>query len=54
MPAAAPATAFQFTREGPVPGFYWTDGGFGYALSGQLSRPDLLALATAVYQQLNP
>ena len=54
MPAAAPATAFQFTREGPVPGFYWTDGGFGYALSGQLSRTDLLALASAVYQQLNP
>lgn len=52
--AAPPATAFQFTQEGPVPGFYWTDGGFGYALSGQLSRPDLLALATAVYQQLNP
>ena len=52
--AAAPTTAFQFTQEGPVPGFYWTDGGFGYALSGQLSRPDLLALATAVYQQLNP
>lgn len=44
--------AFQFTNEGPVPGFYWTDQGFGYALSGQLSRPALLALAIAVYQQL--
>lgn len=45
-------TAFQFTQEGPVPGFYWTDAGFGYALSGQLSRSDLLELATAVYPQL--
>ncbi|PUA96375.1 anti-sigma factor RsiW [Acidovorax sp. 107] len=53
-PTAAPTTAFQFTQEGPVPGFYWTDAGFGYALSGQLSRPELLTLATFVYQQLNP
>ena len=45
-------TAFRFTQEGQVPGFYWTDQGFGYALSGQLSRPALQALATAVYQQL--
>jgi len=45
-------TAFRFTQEGPVPGFYWTDQGFGYALSGQLSRPALQGLATAVYQQL--
>ncbi len=56
LSAATPAatTAFQFTQEGPVPGFYWTDGGFGYALSGQLSRTELLALATAVYPQLLP
>lgn len=52
--SATPATAFQFTENGPVPGFYWTDAGFGYALSGQLSRPELLELATAVYQQLQP
>lgn len=51
---AAPTTAFQFTQEDPVPGFYWADAGFGYALSGQLSRSDLLELATAVYQQLQP
>lgn len=49
---APTATAFQFTQEGPVPGFYWTDAGFGYALSGQLSRAQLLELATAVYPQL--
>ena len=45
-------TAFRFTQEGLVPSFYWTDQGFGYALSGQLSRPALQALATKVYQQL--
>lgn len=49
---ATAAAAFQFTQEGPVPGFYWTEGSFGYALSGQLSRAELLALATAVYRQL--
>lgn len=54
MPAAASATTFQFTNEGPVPGFYWVDAGFGYALSGQLSRAQLLALATAVYPQIQP
>lgn len=51
-PSQSADTAFRFTQEGPVPGFYWTDQGFGYALSGQLSRPSLQALATAVYQQL--
>lgn len=48
----AEETAFQFTSEGPVPGFYWVDRGFGYALSGQLTRQQLLVLASAVYRQL--
>lgn len=47
-------TGFQFSQEGSVAGFYWTDGGFGYALSGQMPRAELLELATAVYQQLQP
>ena len=53
-PAAPSAaeTAFQFTSDGPVPGFYWADQGFGYALSGQLSRQELLTLAAAVHRQL--
>lgn len=55
--AAAPAgagqeTAFRFAQDGPVPGFYWVDQGFGYALSGALSREALMALAEAVYRQL--
>lgn len=51
QPSAA-ETAFQFTSDGPVPGFYWVDQGFGYALSGQLSRQELLTLAGAVHRQL--
>ena len=51
-PAPAPATAFQFTQDGPVPAFYWVDQDFGYALSGQLPRAGLLKLATTVYQEL--
>lgn len=49
---AAQAEAFHFYDEGPVSGFYWVDRGFGYALSGELPRPALQALATAVYRQL--
>lgn len=45
-------TAFSFAGDGPVPGFYWVDQGFGYALSGPLSRERLLALAQSVYAQL--
>lgn len=55
-PAAdAPSTAetgFRFTEEGPVPGFYWVDQGFGYALSGALPQDQLARLARLVYQQL--
>lgn len=50
--AAAAETAFRFTDEGPVPGFYWVDQGWGYALSGPLSREALAGLAQAVYRQL--
>jgi len=45
-------TAFRLYADGPVPAFYWLDQGFGYALSGPLARNALLALATAVHQQL--
>lgn len=45
-------TAFRFSGDGAVPGFYWIDQGWGYALSGALPRQELLALAQAVYPQL--
>jgi anti-sigma factor RsiW len=53
-PGAADAreTSFRFLDDGPVPGFYWVDQGFGYALAGQLPRPALQELARAVYAQL--
>ena len=54
-PATAPdrrETAFSFSTEGPVPGFYWVDQGFGYALAGNVPREQLMALAELVYRQL--
>ena len=50
--AGVDETAFRLYADGPVPAFYWLDQGFGYALSGSLGRDALLALATAVHQQL--
>lgn len=44
--------AFRYSSEGAVPGFYWVDHGFGYALSGSVSREALLRLAETVYRQL--
>lgn len=45
-------TAFRFERDGSTSAFYWTDGGFGYALVGSLPRERLQTLATRVHQQL--
>lgn len=47
-------TAFRFSQEDRVSVFYWIDHNYGYALSGEMKRDNLLALATAVYQQLSP
>jgi len=57
-PAALPPvadvreSAFSFFDAGPVPGFYWVEQGFGYALTGKLTREQLMRLAQAVYRQL--
>lgn len=45
-------TAFRFSANGPVNSFYWIDHGFGYALSGPVSRPRMHGLAQAVYDQM--
>lgn len=50
--AAAGVTEFRYSADGPVPGFYWVDEGFAYALSGTLTRQQLLQLAQAVHHQL--
>ena len=47
-------TAFRFAQDGNVRQFYWIDRGMGYALSGEIGKDDLLRVANAVYQQLNP
>jgi anti-sigma factor RsiW len=47
-------TAFRFAQEGPVSVFYWIDRDCGYALSGELDRPHLARVASAVYRQLEP
>ena len=51
---AQSATGFRFAQEGEVAVFYWIDGKFGYALSGQLSKSALGKIADAVYTQLEP
>ena len=47
-------TAFRFSQEDRVSVFYWVDGNFGYALSGEIKRDQLLTVAGVVYKQLNP
>jgi anti-sigma factor RsiW len=47
------ATAFRFARSGEVSAFYWIDDGLGYVLSASVDRERLLAVAEAVYHQLD-
>ena len=44
-------TAFRYARENDIDVFYWTDSRFGYALSGNTGREDMLRLATLVFKQ---
>ena len=49
------STAFRYAREGNVGVFYWVDSRLGYAVSSaDISKEDLLNVANAAYQQLNP
>jgi anti-sigma factor RsiW len=50
-------TAFRTAQEGGIRVFYWLDGRFGYALSGEsaaFTSAELLRVATLIYRQLNP
>lgn len=49
---AGSETSFRFSEGKPVSAFYWIDGGFGYALAGNLPRDRLLELSEVVYAQL--
>jgi anti-sigma factor RsiW len=46
-------TAFQFRQVDGVSTFFWIDNGLGYAMSGEVDRDKLLALAREVYRQLD-
>jgi anti-sigma factor RsiW len=46
------ATVFRYGTQGRVASFYWIDQGFGYALSGEIAREELMRLAQLVEQQL--
>lgn len=52
--AANRDTGFRYAREGRVNVFYWIDGRFGYALSGDIDRGALDQVAEQVYRQLEP
>ena len=45
-------TSFRHATENGVDVFYWIDGDFGYALSGQIGRQAIRQLADAAYRQL--
>lgn len=51
-PEAGADTAFRYQRDGELGMFYWTEDGFGCALVGNLPKERLLALAEAVYKQV--
>lgn len=52
-PGEAPAeTSFRSVRDGARESFYWVEGRFGYALSGELPAAELQALAREVYAQM--
>jgi len=46
------ATSFRHATENGVDVFYWIDGDFGYALSGQIGRQAMQQVADAAYQKL--
>jgi anti-sigma factor RsiW len=48
----ASETAFRYAIEDGVGVYYWIDDECGYALSGYLDRPQLLAIGRLVYGQL--
>jgi len=53
MAQPTPETAFRFVEEGNINTFYWVERNWGYALSGELSRPQLLQASHSIYAQLS-
>lgn len=46
-------TAFRLATIGATESFYWLDGPLGFAITGEISQSDLLAVARAAYEQLS-
>ena len=53
MAQPTPETAFRYVGEGGFSTFYWVERDWGYALTGELSRPQLLQAARSIYDQLS-
>jgi anti-sigma factor RsiW len=53
MAQPTPETAFRYAGEEGVSTFYWVERNWGYALSGELARPQLLQAARSIYEQLS-
>lgn len=45
-------TSFRSASSGRVETFYWVDGDFGYAVTGEIPRASLQSIANEIYQQL--
>lgn len=45
-------TGFRLYEQDPARAFYWLDGGFAYAVAGEVPEDKLLAIANASYRQL--
>lgn len=54
MARPTPETAFRYERTRASATFYWVDRDWGYALTGELARAELLQVAQYLYEQLNP
>ncbi|MBL8379234.1 MAG: anti-sigma factor [Burkholderiales bacterium] len=52
-PNATRESAFRFEQRGEVGVFVWSEDGRGYALSGSLTREEMMPVARAVYDALN-
>ena len=52
LPESAARAMFRVAEENGVTVFYWIDAGYAYALTGSIARPEMLALAGRVHDQL--
>lgn len=50
--AGSAETAFRFSERGTEQSFWWIDDDFGYAVTGDIPRDRLRAIAVAAYDQL--